>query len=250
MEILRRILSRKAVRVKDLAAEYGVHEMTIRRDLDTLAERANIERVHGGARLAERANEEFSSTHRATKHQAEKESIARAALGLIRDGETVGLDASTTCLALAKLLGEKDVLAIATCLDAAEALAASGVPFILAGGVFHPPARSFTGPMVRDNLSRLHPDKVFFSAKGVSATGGFTDANLLEAEAKSALIASGGMVVGLMDASKFGRIALATIVELHGVDALITDKQVTDETRAALDAADIRLIVAKEGSHS
>ncbi len=243
-EILRRALAAKLVRVKDLASDFGVHEMTVRRDLETLAEQGMLERVHGGARLRERMSEELSHQLRAARNTEAKARIARAALALVEDGDTVALDASTTALALARILHARKVAAIVSGLDAAEELAQSGVPFELVGGTFNARARSFVGVLFAEAMARLHPDKVFFSAKGFAAEAGFTDPHLPEVGAKQALLGSGGMNIALLDASKFGRRALATIVPAGEIDVLVTDGVPPEEVRSALAAADIRLIVA------
>lgn len=243
-EILRRALARRIVRVKELAVEYGVHEMTIRRDLDQLAEEGKLQRVHGGARLADRTSEELSYGLRASRNEAGKERIARAALALVEEGDTLAFDASTTALALVRMLGGHPVQAIVTSLDAAESLAVSGVPFVLAGGTFHPPARSFVGSFVESTLSRLHPDKAFFSAKGYSPDAGFTDAHLPEVETKTRLLAGAGMRVALLDATKFGGRALARIASTDEVDVVVTDAEPPEDIQEALAAADVRVVVA------
>jgi len=248
-DILRRALTLKVVRVRDLAAEFGVHEMTVRRDLDALCEAGKLSRVHGGARLLERTSEELSHQLRAGQNVDAKERIARAALELIGDGDTVALDASTTCLALARLLpglhgNGRAVQAIATSLDCADALAAGGVPFLMVGGTFHAPARSFVGAFFMDTMERLHPDKVFFSAKAYTPETGFTDPHLPEVGAKQALVRSGGSAIALLDSSKFGRRALATIATHADIDALVTDAPPGDEVRRELEADDIRLVIA------
>ncbi|ABF43890.1 MULTISPECIES: DeoR/GlpR family DNA-binding transcription regulator [Deinococcus] len=244
--ILRRALAERVVKIKDLAAELGVHEMTVRRDLDQLAEQGLLERVHGGARLLEKTSEEIAHQLRVTTNTEAKAQLARAALALIEDGDVVALDASTTALALARILHARQVTAILTGLDAANVAAQNGVPFLMVGGNFHAPARSFVGAFFMATMAKLHPDKVFFSAKAFSPGTGFTDAHLPEVGAKQALIASGGTRIALLDASKFGGRALATIATLDQVDVLITNRPPSAETRAALDAADIRLIVTAQ----
>ncbi|WP_084047121.1 DeoR/GlpR family DNA-binding transcription regulator [Deinococcus hopiensis] len=244
--ILRRALADRVVKIKDLAAELGVHEMTIRRDLDQLAEQGLLERVHGGARLLEKASEEIAHQLRATKNTEAKEGIARAALNLIEDGDVVALDASTTAFALAQILHTRKVTAIVSGLDAANVLAQNGVPFLMVGGNFHAPARSFVGAFFMDTIARLHPDKVFFSAKAFSFATGFTDPHLPEVGAKQALIRSGSTVVAMLDASKFERRALATIATLDQVNILITDRAPPADIRAALDAADVKLVTQEE----
>ena len=47
--ILDRVRAAGGVRVSELANEYGVSDMTIRRDLETLADRGLLAKVHGGA---------------------------------------------------------------------------------------------------------------------------------------------------------------------------------------------------------
>lgn len=222
-EILRHVLARRTVKVKDLAQEYGVHEMTIRRDLDVLAENGRIRRVHGGARLGERAGEEVSYSLRRGQNIEAKNRIAAAALTMISDGDVIALDASTTSLALARQLGQRDVQVIVTSLDIAETLAAQGVRFILAGGLFHAPARSFVGPLTERALAGLNVDKAFFSARGFTAEAGFSDPHLPEVEVKASLIRRAGTVVALMDRSKFGRTALARIASVDEIDVLITE---------------------------
>ncbi len=245
-EILRRALARRVVRVRELAAEYGVHEMTIRRDLDVLTEGGRLQRVHGGARLAEAGAEETGHALRLVQSGEAKEAIARAALALIEEGDTLALDASTTALALARLLAGRRVQAVVTGLDAAEALAAGGVPFILAGGAFHAPARSFVGALATGALERLNVDKAFFSAKGYAPETGFADPHLPEVEAKVALLRGAGTVVALMDASKFGRSALARIARTDEVDAVVTDQAPEAIYRESFMNSDVRLIVADE----
>ena len=244
--ILRLALGERIVRIKDLARTLGVHEMTIRRDLDTLAEAGLLQRVHGGARLVQQAGAEVAYTLRAAQQVDAKLRLARAALTLIDEGDVVGFDASTTALTLAQLLGGVPVQAVVTGLDIANALAAAKVPFTLIGGTFHERARSFVGSMVTHSLARLHLDTVFFSAKGLSVKAGFTDAHLPEVEVKERLIATGGKVVALLDSSKLGLEAFSRIVPLDQIDVLITDVDPSAELKEALGAADIHLIVAEE----
>ena len=243
--ILQEAIAWGYIRVKDLALKLGVHEMTVRRDLDSLAAEGLLERVHGGARVAQRASEEASYALRSNENQDAKAAMARAALELIRDGDTVALDASTSALALAAVLGARSVNAVVTSLDAANALAGAGLPFTLVGGEFHARARSFVGALATAMLRRLHPDKVFFSSKGFTVGAGFTDAHLPETEMKESLIQSGALAVALLDHSKFSRIALHTIAELEQVDVIITDREPSADVRQALEHADVRLIVAE-----
>lgn len=245
-QILNEALTRRVLRVKDLAQVLGVHEMTVRRDLDLLADQGLLERIHGGARLTQRTSEELSQHLRALQQQESKLCMARAAFALISDGEAVAFDSSTTTLALVDLLPAREAQAIVTSLDAAERLASAGLPFTLLGGTFNAQSRSFVGPLTTSVLRRLHPDKVFFSAKSFSPDSGFSDPRLPEAEAKEVMIANASLVVAMLDHTKFGRRSLHTIADLGAVDVLVTDQSPDSEVLAALEAHDTRLIVAQE----
>ena len=100
------------------------------------------------------------------------------------------------------------------------------------------------GAFFLDTLQRLHPDLVFFSAKGYTPDAGFTDPHLPEVGSKQALIRSGSSVVALVDHSKFGRRALATIATHADVNTIITDAEPDDDICSALDTDDIQLILA------
>jgi DeoR family fructose operon transcriptional repressor len=240
-EILHRAAGTAQIRVRDLAAEFGVHDMTVRRDLDALVGQGLMERVRGGARMAE----ELSHHLRAARNIEAKQAIARAALSLIEDGDTVAFDASTTALALVGILHARRVSAIVCSLDAASVLAANGVPFVLVGGAFHASARSFTGVLFEEAMARLHPDKLFFSAKGYAASTGFTDSHLPEVGAKRAMLRSGATAIALVDGSKCGRRAFATIASLEEIDIVITEAPPAEAEAAALVRADVQLIVTE-----
>lgn len=239
-----RVLAQRVVRIKDLAVEFGVSEMTIRRELDHLAEQGQVERIHGGARLRQHATEEISYLQRSLIEAEAKGAMALAALELIEDGDSVGLDASTSALALARILPARKVQAILTGLDSIDAIQNSGLDFFVCGGFFHAKARSFVGGTAVDALKKLHPDKVFFSSGGFSLADGFTDANPQEADTKRALLAGGALKVALVDHTKFGRRALASTARIDEVDIVITNQEPAPGFREALDAEDVRLIVS------
>ncbi len=245
-QILETAIKYGVARTKALALEFGVHEMTVRRDMDYLEQQGLLERVHGGARIIQSASQEVAYSLRAAQRTLEKQRIARAALELIEDGDTIALDSSTTALALVRILAVRKVQAIITGLDAANILAASGVAFTLMGGVYHSPARSFVGSVFSAGLKRFHPDKVFFSSKGFTPEHGFTDAHLPEVEAKELLIQASAQKIALLDSSKFGSRAANQILALNAVDTIITEQPPNSSIRTALKKARVKLLIAPE----
>lgn len=79
---------------KDVAAELGIAEDSIRRDLREMAAAGLCQRVYGGALPISPAAADYAT--RTTVAAAGKERVARAAAALIRPGATVLLDGGTT----------------------------------------------------------------------------------------------------------------------------------------------------------
>ena len=100
--------------VKELSESIGASEATIRRDIGRLDHSGILKKVPGGVMSLSRSVAIEPPLHaRSTMNIDEKERIARAALKYVHDGEHIILDAGTTILTLARLLGEvKNLTAI------------------------------------------------------------------------------------------------------------------------------------------
>lgn len=136
--IRERLAAGHAVISTDLAAEFGVSEDAIRRDLRTLAAEGVCERVYGGALPLSPAIGALSE--RVLQNSDEKTVLAQAALPLIRPGQTVFLDSSSGNLALARILpGGAQLHVITNCLAiASELLSRSDIVTSLLGGRLSP----------------------------------------------------------------------------------------------------------------
>ncbi len=240
---------RGVLRIPELAESLGVSEMTIRRDLDMLEDSGHVERTFGGAIASELVSEQSASESsysvRVQTHSPEKQALARYAASLIQDGDTVALDASTTCLALAKELSKRRVTIITNGLDAAVELRNSQGKVILIGGYLRQVAGSFVGPLVLKVLEGLRVDYTFFSAKGVLPNDGFLDSDLDEVEVKRLMIARAVHVVALMDSSKFAVHALGKIVPLSAAHLLVTDAGVDKTTEKEFRKRNVKLKIVK-----
>src|SRR3954463_7514554 len=104
-----------AVRVSELTALLAVSEMTVRRDLDTLAAAGLLDKVHGGATLRGGLSAEEpgfgAKSHRQLK---EKKAIPAAAAALVEPGQAIGLTAGTTTFRLAHYLAHVPDLTVVT----------------------------------------------------------------------------------------------------------------------------------------
>jgi DeoR/GlpR family transcriptional regulator of sugar metabolism len=219
-------LGDRARSVAELSRALRVSEATVRRDLDALARRGKVRRVHGGAERVRALPGEPVFTEKASLRAAEKERIAELALGLVADGDTIYLDGGSTVLALARRLGEKrDLTVITNSLMAAAELMESGQGhrLILLGGEFRALSRTLVGPLTEPVLARLHPDKAFMGTIGFTAEEGISTTDANEAFTKERVMRRARQVVLLADAAKLGHPSLVTSGEPGDIDILVTD---------------------------
>ena len=230
--------SQGTLRIGDLAERFGVSEMTIRRDFEALANAGHLERTFGGAVASEQTAFESSYKVRLQACAAEKEALARYAASLVQDGDTVVLDASTTCLALARELARRRITVVTNGLDSAQELRAGGARVIVTGGYLRQVAGSFAGPLALRALQDLQVDHAFISAKGLELPGGLMDSDIDEVEVKRAMLRCAARTTALIDSSMFGKRALARVASLDLLDLLVTDSGLSDAYRTDLESSE------------
>lgn len=233
--ILSRVREDGGVRVADLARELGVSDMTVRRDLDILDSRGLIEKVHGGATaLPGSALFEPGFAAKSSLQESEKESIAEAAMALVRPGTAIGISAGTTTYALARRLIDVPGLTVVTnSVPVADVLHRAGradQTIILTGGV-RTPSDALVGPFAVAALRTIHLDQVFLGVHGMDPRSGFTTPNVLEADTDRALAAAGRRLIVVADSSKWGVIGISSIATLDEADTLVTDAGLDEAAR-------------------
>ncbi|MER7441801.1 DeoR/GlpR family DNA-binding transcription regulator [Micromonospora avicenniae] len=236
--ILDLIRQHGGVRVSHLVSRFGVSDMTIRRDLEVLAERGLVDKVHGGATLAGPGSaEEPGFAAKSIRQQAEKRAIARRAASLVEPGMAVALSAGTTTAALARLLSEVRGLTVVTnSIPVADALyqdPRGDQTVVLTGGI-RTPSDALTGPVAESAIGSLNVDLLFLGVHGMSQRTGFTTPNLLEAGVNRCLVGSARRLVVLADHTKWETIGIATIAPLEAADILITDAGLPPEGRTLI----------------
>jgi DeoR/GlpR family transcriptional regulator of sugar metabolism len=241
-ERLRRIAEavREAGRlsVAELAELTGASEMTIRRDLEALAEQGVIERYRGGARSLLLRGEEPPFALRAQDGTEAKRRIAAAVAAMLADGESVVLDSGTTCLEVARVLEHRRLTVMPLSLHAANALtAAAQVKLLLPGGEPRPGELALTGPLTEASLAALRFDTAVIGCCGLTSADGLTAYDLADAAVKRAAIASARRVIAVADAAKFSRTALAFVAAAGSLHTVVTDDGAPPEEVAALRAS-------------
>ncbi|MFC1437187.1 DeoR/GlpR family DNA-binding transcription regulator [Streptacidiphilus sp. N1-10] len=224
--------------VLELAELTGASEMTIRRDLDTLAEQGALERVRGGARTLLLRGEEPPFALRAHEGADAKRRIAAEVSRLIADGETVLLDSGTTCLEVARLLRGRRVTVMPLSLQAVHVLsdAPAATTLIVPGGRPRAAEGALTGPLTLASLAALRFDTAVLGCCGLSAAEGVTAYDLDDAAVKKAVIASARRVIAAADGGKLGRTAHAYVGPSSLLHTLVTDTTAPPDEVAALEA--------------
>jgi len=235
------------VKVSQLVHRFGVSDMTIRRDLEALADRGLVDKVHGGATIAgPGSTEEPGFDAKSERQLAEKRAIAAHAATLVEPGTAVALSAGTTTAHLAALLAEVPGLTVVTnSIPVADVLYRAGrtdQTVILTGGV-RTPSDALAGPVAEAAVSSLNVDMLFLGVHGMSARTGFTTPNLMEAGTNRLLVNAARRLVVLADHTKWETIGIATICPLQDADILITDKGLPPEAQEQLDERVGELVV-------
>jgi len=234
------------MRVSEVAKGLGVSEGTIRNDLNALEAEGRLKRVHGGAVLTEQNQFQNNSfVRRYNKNAAAKIAIAREAALLVEDGDSILLDASSTCYYLARALSERRKLRVMTNgFEVARELAQNtSNTVILIGGVVNNDSSSVTGLLSEQIIAEMRIEKAFFSSSGFSVERGMTEVHFEEAQLKRKAIESAQQVIALIDSSKIGKEDLTPFVHPDQITHLFTDSAIDSEWKIRLKRANIPFTV-------
>lgn len=229
-KIIQFINAGQPVKVIDLSSLFAVSEATIRRDLQELEDLGLIRRTHGGA-VSAQLGSELSFQDREVCLLNEKKAIAAAAASMIKDGETILLDAGTTTREIARALCGKKITVATNSMNIATVFTEEpDIEVLLLGGVWRKSIHSLIGPLTNSMLKLFCFDKVFLAANGIDCALGATTQNIAEAETKRAMLHAGKTTILVADHSKFEKKAFAKICSLDEISLIITDSNIGKET--------------------
>ncbi len=245
--ILSAVEAQGTVRVGELAQQFHVTEMTIRRDLSELERKELVKRIHGGGISTRGRFYEPTLTLRNTVHIQEKQQIAKAAADLIKDGDTIALDVGSTTYEVARCLTSRRNLTIITpsLLIATLFVNQPDIRLILPGGIVRPGETAMVGELSIRAFEIFHVDKLFLGVGGIDAWAGLTEYNLDDAQVKQAMLKTAKQKIAVADGSKFDHIAVVKIAPLDVLDILLTNQSPPQSLVVALEQAHVRVIIAE-----
>jgi len=239
----------KRVTVRQLAEIFSVSSVTVRADLEALAQMGALVRSHGGAVKPLSPAPDLPISLKERLRQNEKALIGKTAAAMIRDGETVIFDSGTTTAAVAKLIPTLRLNSLTVITNALNiALELSNLPnvrIIMLGGMVRGAALSMVGPHAEQALSNLNADRVFLGVDGIDPEVGLSTPDVLEAQLGSLMIRVSREVIVVADSSKFMHRSLSVIAKLDSIHKIVTDEGIRANMVHALESAGVEVIIAR-----
>ena len=245
-EIEKLIIQNKSVLVVDLAKQFEVTTETIRGDLLKLEKQGVLIRTYGGATLAGNSEPELAVSERDTVNYEGKRRIGQRASTLIRDGDTIFLDASTSAWHLARCIKERHGITVITNSNkiVSELGGCEGISIVGTGGELDHRNMSYVGRIAEDTIKNHYfADRCVFSCRGMTLSRGLVDSTEAEAEIKKAMIKNSENVVFLCDRNKLGKLGIPKIAGLESIDTMITDVKLDENWTEELDKNEVEIIV-------
>jgi DeoR/GlpR family transcriptional regulator of sugar metabolism len=248
--ISQKLAASQSVSIPELAEVFGVSEMTVRRDLDSLEAAGKVRRTHGGAMMAERMAFEFNFVARRQANRRAKQAIAREAFKLIGSGMRIIIDTGTTSLELAHLLrnfspaGELTVITPSLAV-ASELQFCENIQTVLLGGIVRKGSPDLTGMVSESVLDMFFADIAFQGADAIDLNGAMYNSDMRTAKVDQKIRSRAGKTYILADSSKIGRTELTRHGQVQETAGLITDDGLSDEKRKILENLGTQITIVK-----
>ena len=240
-EILNRLEREERIEIAQLATDFDVSTLTIRRDLDALASQGIVRRSYGHAVLADDA-----LVGPAADRERRKRAIAAYAATLVENGEIIFINTGTTALGILEYVQAENVTFVTNNGRALDVLLPAASTVILTGGEIRVPKWSMTGVFALESLRATRAQKCFMSCSGISAELGLTTNVTQEMRVNELMLERSAFHVVLADSSKVGVDSSFVYGTPDVIDVLVTDSGMSDEQLRAFEAAGVRSIVRVE----
>jgi DeoR/GlpR family transcriptional regulator of sugar metabolism len=225
---------------QELSSRFDVSTMTIRRDVDFLAQQGRVIKTLGGVQDARAPSFLFETPlhSRISTNREEKQAIAEHAIRLIEAGQTLFIDGSTTCLELARLINVR-------CDGLTIKLGKSGNNMVVCvGGQFEKDTASFVGASAEETASKFFVDMALLSTKGFVPTEGTFESSIGNLRIKQIFAEQSANTVLLVDHSKFGVRALRKAIDISRISTVVTNRPLPAQDASSLRRQSKRVVIA------
>lgn len=227
-EILKVLLAKKQVSVRELSKKLYISESSVRRDLMRLEKQQLIKRVHGGAIIEENSVSSLKIPFvlRELEQSDAKIVISKKAMDYINDCDVIFLDASSSAYALVPFLAAKNHLTVITSgIKTLLALGEYGIKAISTGGDLIPSEQALVGEECYKTIAAFNADAVFFSCRGLSDDGFMTDISPDEIYVRRRMIAQSKKSYLLCASEKIGKKYVHNLGSINEISAVLSEKE-------------------------
>lgn len=215
--------------VEYLANTIHTSPSSIRRDLTVLENSGIVKRSYGGATLILENNASPPFLLREQEKKKEKHLVVKIASELLKEGDTIFMDASSTTMYLTDYLHHFENLTVITNnLKVASQLGETNVKVYCTGGYMSEKPSVLTGPFAEEMIKSMHTDWAFFSTQRFSEDGIITDCYEAQTKIRSLMIKNAENKVYLCTANKMGTHSLFRQCDMNEIDYVISDKKLPE----------------------
>lgn len=236
------------VRITDVANELGVTKVTIRKDVKILEAKGLLYKVHGSARSANPHVADTDVHVKGNVNREEKERIARKAVELLNDNDSIIMASGSTIYAFAEAIKREfrsHLNVVTTFLKTSVLLNdVEEINVVQLGGCVHKKSLSAIGGYAEAALSDFSCSKLFFGVDGIDLEHGITTSTIEEAKLTQVMMRSASKIIILADSSKFWQRGFGRICSLEEVDVIVTDSRISEQAVAMAEEAGVDLVIA------
>ena len=218
------------VSVNSLVKELYVSEATVRRDLSELEKLGALKRIYGGAKPIIETNKQVPLFIRESVDSIAKSEICRKASELVKEGDSIFIDGSSTAQYLAKYLSKiKDIIVVTYSIKTAEIMCSHHIKTYCTGGLIMENSLVCMGIDAIEFAEKFNVDKCFISCKGVNSNGDFTDTSEEETAVRRAFLKKSKTRIFLMTDNKFDKTYFHTLCNSKDVDYIFSNSEIPSD---------------------
>lgn len=214
--------------IKEMAKEFNVTEMTIRRDCEELEKQGKLIRVRGGAKSIKKQHVlsmyNMKTVQERKAFSPAKEVVCKKAASFVKDGECIFLDGGSSLVPMLKYLQGKEVKIVTHNVAVANLFNDKNSELFLIGGRYCPENNLSTGPITLAALANFNFDHAFIGCLGVDVKKNL--AYLAEMDTMAVKIKAMEQAINkylLIDSSKIGLKGFYSFTNCSEFDAIICD---------------------------
>jgi DeoR/GlpR family transcriptional regulator of sugar metabolism len=247
--ILARVAEDATIRVGELAADLGVSEMTIRRDIRRLERDGFIRQTYGGATAHLTRSFDISFNARALLAAREKRLIGMRAAGMVEGARLLFVGIGSTTEQFAQyLVARSDLTVVTPSLPIASLLGTRPLRVVTLGGAVLRDELTCVGPIAIAALGRYRFDAAVIGAAGLSARWGITELTEDEAAVQRAALDRTERVIVIADGSKVGTATSIVVGPATAVTAVVTDPSAPEDELRLLREEGLDVIIAERAA--